>query len=65
MKLSWVMYLFIIVLAGVLLKNAAGSVGLILAGGNAAEGFVGALQGPATTSKGSFKFGSTSFTVGK
>jgi hypothetical protein len=64
-KHSWIMYLFVIILLGVLLKNAAGSVGLILAGGSAATGFVSALQGPATTSKGSFKFGSTSFTLGK
>lgn len=62
-KHSWIMYLFIIILAGVLLRNAAGSVALMLAGGTAGTGLIGALEGPATTSKGSFTFGGNKVTL--
>jgi len=59
------MYLFLLILAGILLRNAAGSVGLMLAGGNVASGFVTALEGPATAStKGSFSFGTNRVTLG-
>lgn len=65
MKHAWIMYVFLIILAVVLLKNAAGSVALLLAGGNTASGVIGALEGPpGGTSKGSFKFGNTAVSLG-
>lgn len=64
MKHGWVMYLFLIILAGVLLRNAAGSTALILAGGSAGTGLVNALQGPSVSSKGNFAFGGTSVQLG-
>lgn len=63
-KHSWIMYVLLIILIGVLLKNAAGSVALLLAGGSTGEGLIKALEGPGTTSKGSFTFGSTSVKLG-
>lgn len=63
MKHPWIMYLLLIIFAGVLLRNAAGSVALLLAGGNAGSGLVQALEGPATTNKGTFKFGTTSVSL--
>lgn len=63
-KHSWVMYMFLIILIGVVLANAAGSVALILAGGQAGGNFVTALRGPATSSKGSFSFGGTNIKLG-
>lgn len=51
------MYLFLIILAGVMARNAPGAIGLLLGGGQAASGFVGALEGPASTQKGTFSFG--------
>ncbi len=65
MKHSWVMYLFLIILAGVLLRNAPGSVALMLAGGNTAGGVIGALEGPASANqKGTFEFGTNKVTLG-
>lgn len=65
-KHSWVMYVLLIILAGVLLKNAAGSVAILLAGGSEAKGLVNALEGAGAknTSKGSFAFGGTKFSLG-
>lgn len=63
-KHTWIMYVFLIIFAGVLLRNAAGSVALMLAGGNAGEGLIKALQGPAGSNKGSFYFGGTSVKLG-
>lgn len=64
-KHSWIMYVFLLILAVILLKNAAGSVALMLAGGSATGGLITALEGPAPkSSKGSFKFGKTAVTLG-
>lgn len=59
MKHSWVMYVFLLLLAGVLLKNAAGTVGIMLAGSQAGGNIATALEGTPTSNKGSFSFGNT------
>lgn len=64
MKHGWVMYLFIVLLAGVMLRNAAGAVGLMLAGGQVGTNFVGALEGPAGNQKGTFTFGANKVVLG-
>lgn len=64
MKHSWAMYLFLIILAGILLRNAAGSVAFMLAGGQAGTNLIGALEGPAVTNKGTFTFGGNKVSLG-
>lgn len=64
MKHSWIMYVILLMFAVVVLKNAAGSIGLILAGGQAGGNLATALEGPAGQSKGSFSFGGTSVKLG-
>lgn len=65
-KHTWVMYVLLIILAGVLLKSAAGTVAILLAGGSEAKDIVNALEGSGSkaTSKGSFSFGSTRISLG-
>lgn len=65
-KHSWVMYVLLIILAGVLLKNAAGSVAILLAGGSETKDLVNALEGSgsAKASKGSFSFGGNKISLG-
>lgn len=62
-KHSWVMYVALIIIVGLLLRNAAGSVGLMLAGGQAGGQLIGALEGPASSKGGYFSFGNTSFNL--
>lgn len=57
------MYLFLLILAGILLRNAAGTIGLMLAGGSAGSQFVGTLEGPAKSTHGSFRFGKNSVSI--
>jgi hypothetical protein len=64
-KHTWVMYAFLLILAGVLLRNAAGSVALLLAGGETGKGLVNALEGPSVSTKGTFRFGGTTVSLGK
>lgn len=61
-----VMYGFLAIIAVVLLKNAAGSIGLFLAGDKFGTDIIGALEGSGTanTSKGSFSFGGTKISLG-
>ena len=63
MKHSWMMYLFLVLLAGILLRNAAGAIGLMLAGGTTGTNLVNALEGPAVTNRGSFTFGGNKVTL--
>lgn len=65
-KHSWVMYVLLIILAGVLLKNAPGSVALLLAGGTETRGLVNALEGSGAkaNTKGSFSFGGNKISLG-
>ena len=64
MKHSWAMYLFLVILAGIILRNAAGATAFMLAGGQAGTNFVGALEGPSVASKGTFTFGGNRVTLG-
>lgn len=65
MKGSWFMYLILAIIIVAMLRNAAGSVGIILAGNEFAKGTIGALSGgSATTSKGSFTIGGNKATIG-
>lgn len=64
MKGTWIWYVFLLILAGILVRNAAGSVALLLAGGNVSGGIIGALEGPASSPKGSFSFGNTKIALG-
>lgn len=64
MKHSWAMYLFLIILAGIILRNAAGSVAFMLAGGQTGTNLIGALEGPAGNQKGTFSFGGNKVTLG-
>lgn len=60
------MYFFLIVLAGLLLHNAAGSVGILLAGGAEANALTKTLEGNTKTqaNTGSFSVGSTKIKLG-
>jgi hypothetical protein len=54
------MYVFLLLLVGLMLRNAAGSVGIILAGGTQANQLAGTLGGQGIkANKGSFSFGGT------
>lgn len=59
MKHGWLMYVFLLILAVILVRNAAGTVGVLLGGSSAGTGVITALQGPTTggASKGSFNLG--------
>lgn len=65
-KHSWIMYVLLIILAGVLLRSAAGSVAILLAGGSETKDLINALEGTGakTTSKGRFSFGGTKISLG-
>lgn len=65
MKHGWLMYAFLLILAVILVKNAAGTVGVLLGGGGASTGIITALQGPmnGNASKGTFSTGNTQFTL--
>ena len=56
MKHSWVMYVFLLILIGVMARNAAGTVAVLLGGSQAGTGVISALEGPTTTQAGSVKF---------
>lgn len=56
MKHGWVMYLFLLILIGIMLRNPAGSVGILLGGSQAASGFTTTLQGPNNATSGSVSF---------
>jgi hypothetical protein len=60
------MYLFLIILAGLLLHNAAGSVGILLAGGAESDALVAGLEGNTKTAsnKGTFSVGGTKIKLG-
>lgn len=58
MKHSWIMYVFLLILIGIMARNAAGTVAVMLGGAQAGGGIIGALQGPAGQQGGSVKFGS-------
>lgn len=68
MKHGWVMYVFLLILAGVLARNASGTVGFLLGGSQAGSNVINALEGPNTSQTGTFQFGSgssaTKFTLG-
>lgn len=58
------MYVFLLILAVIFVTHAAGTTGVFLAGSQGATSVIGALQGPAGGSKGSFQLGSgKSFTL--
>ena len=62
---NWFMYVIIAVIVAGMLKNAAGSVGIILAGGTEANNILGTLEGgKGTSTKGSFSTGGTSIKLG-
>lgn len=60
MKHGWVMYVALLILAVIMVRNAAGTVGVLLGGSAASASLITALQGPTTggASKGSFNLGS-------
>lgn len=58
------MYLFLVLLVGIMLRNAPGAIGLMLAGGQTGSNLVGALQGPAGNQKGTFTFGGNKVVLG-
>ncbi len=62
---NWFMYVIIAIIVAGMLKNAAGAVGIILAGGTEFQNIAGTLEGGAGTStKGSFSTGKTSIKLG-
>jgi hypothetical protein len=63
---KFVVYGFFLVLAVILLRNAAGTVGIMLAGGTESDNLVHALEGAGQkpANKGSFKTGKTSISLG-
>jgi hypothetical protein len=56
MKHAWVMYIFILILVGIMARNAPGSVAVLLGGSQAASGFASALEGPSSSNSGSVAF---------
>ena len=59
------MYIFLLLLAVAMLRNAAGTVGILLAGGTEANNLAGTLSGQGMKSNtGSFSFGGTSVKLG-
>lgn len=50
------MYLFLLILVGIMARNAVGSVGIILGASQAASDFTTALQGPSSAQGGSVAF---------
>lgn len=65
MKGSIWMYLFLLFIALAMLRNAAGAVGIILAGGTEANSLAGTLSGQGIKSqKGSFTFGGNKVSLG-
>ena len=64
MKGMW-MYLVILLIVLAMLRNAAGSVGILLAGGQETNNILGTLSGQGMKSNtGSFSFGGTSVKLG-
>lgn len=64
MKHSWVMYVFLAIIAGIMLRNAAGTIGIMLATGTTGTGIIGALEGPSVAQKGTFSFGGNQVKIG-
>ena len=59
------MYLFLLLIVLAMLRNAAGSVGIILAGGSQANSVLGTLSGQGIKANtGSFSFGGNSVKLG-
>lgn len=56
MKHSWIMYVFLLILIGVMARNAAGTVAVMLGGSQAGTGIIGALEGPQNSAGGSVSF---------
>ncbi len=61
---NWFMYVIIAIIVAGMLKNAAGAVGIIIAGGSEFQQIAGTLEGSAVSTKGSFSTGKNTIKLG-
>lgn len=62
---NWFMYVIIAIIVAGMLKNAAGAVGIIIAGGSEFNSIANTLEGgKGTSTKGSFSTGGSSIKLG-